>query len=63
MEVGIILVGGIFWKKTSTYINAINKEWRVKEPKKSINVEGGNVHGGWIFFSKSISVPPRLLER
>jgi hypothetical protein len=31
--------------------------------KKSINVEGGNVHGGWIFFSKSVSMTSRLLER
>ena len=34
-----------------------------KKSKKSINVEGRNVRGGWIFFSKSISVTPRLLER
>ena len=46
------------------YINAINKEWRVeKKSKKSINVEDGNVRGGWIFFSESIIVTPRLLER
>ena len=33
-----------------------------KKSKKSINVEGGNVRGGWIFFSKSVSVTTRLLE-
>ena len=33
-----------------------------KKSKKSINVEGGNMRGGGIFFSKSISVTPRLLE-
>jgi hypothetical protein len=37
-------------------------EWRGEKSKKSINVEDGNVHGGWNFFSKSISVTPRLLE-
>ena len=33
-----------------------------KKSKKSINVEGGNVRGGWISFSKSVSVTSRLLE-
>ena len=33
-----------------TILNAlpINKGW--------INIEGGNVHGVWIFFSKSVSI-------
>jgi hypothetical protein len=45
-----------FFGKNS-YITAINKEWRVeKKSKKSINVQGGNVGGGWIFFSKSVGV-------
>ena len=44
--------GGIFWKKL---VYKCNKR----------GVEGGNVRGGWnfFFFSKSISVTPRLLER
>ena len=55
--------GGVFLEK-SKYINTINEECRVaKKSKKSIHVEGGNVCGGWIFFSKSIRVTPRLLER
>ena len=36
-------------------------EW--KKSKKSINVEGGNVRGGWNFFSKSVSVTSRLSDR
>ena len=55
--------GGIFLGKTSTYITAINEEWRVEKIKEI------NKRGGWKcawrvdFFSKSISVTPRLLER
>ncbi len=40
-----------------------NKRGGWKKSKKSINVEGGNLRGGRIFFPKSISVTPRLLER
>ena len=40
-----------------------NKRGGGAKVAKSINVEGGNVRGGWIIFSKSISVTPRLLER
>ena len=54
--------GGIIWKKVMHKCNKRKVEGG-KKSKKSINVEGGNVRGGWIFFSKSISVPPRLLER
>ena len=61
VEVRINLEGGIFGK--NWYITAIKEEWREEKSKKSINVEGGNVCGGWNFFSKSISVTPRLLER
>ena len=50
VEVGINVEGGIFWKKL---VYKYNKR----------GVEGGNVLGGWNFFSKSISVTPRLLER
>ena len=34
-----------------------------KKSKKSINLKGRNVCGGGIFFSKSVSVTSRLLER
>ena len=51
-----------FFGKTSTYINAINEEWRVEKSKKSINVEGGFFL--WrVEFSKSVSVTSHLLER
>ena len=61
MEVGINVEGGIFWKKI---VHNFNKRGvgGGKKSKKSINVEGGNVRGGWNLFSKSISVTPRLLE-
>ena len=62
MEVGINVEGGILWKKLVYKCNKRGVEGG-KKSKKSINVEGGNVRGGWIFFSKSISVTPRLLER
>ena len=61
VEVGINVEGGTFWKKLVHKCNKRGVEG--KKSKKSINVEGGNVRGGWNFFSKSISVPPRLLER
>ena len=62
MEVVINVEGGIFWKKLVHKSNKRGVEGG-KKCKNSLNVEGGNVRGGWIFFSKSISVPPRLLER
>ena len=31
LEVGINVEGGIFWKQTSTYLTAINEEWRVEK--------------------------------
>ena len=43
-------------EKTSI-LTAINKDWRVE---KILEI---NKHGGWIFFSKSVSVTSRLLER
>ena len=52
MEVGINVEGGIFLVNTSTYVNAINEEWRREKSKKSINVVGGNVHGVWRFLIK-----------
>ena len=33
-----------------------------KKSKKSINVEHGNMHGGWKKKSKSISISPRLIR-
>ena len=62
MEVGINVEGGIFWKKLVHKCNKRGVEGG-KKSKKSINMEGGNVRGGWNFFSKSINVPPTLLER
>ena len=54
--------GGIFWKKLIHNSNKRGVDGE-KKYKKSINAEDGNVRGGWIFFSKSVSVTPRLLER
>ena len=51
--------GGIIWKKL---VHNRNKRG-VEGEKKSINMEVGNEHGGWNFFSKSVSVTSRLLER
>ena len=48
MEVGINVEGGIFWKKLIHNSNKRGVEGG-KKYKKSINVEGGNVRGGWIF--------------
>ena len=62
VEVGINVEGGIFWKKLVYKCNKRGVEGG-KKSKQSINVEGGNVRGGWIFFPKSISVTPHLLER
>ena len=53
-EVGINVEGGIFWKKL---VHKCNK--RGAEGGKNLS----NKRGGWIFFSKSINVTPRLLER
>ena len=61
MEVGINLEGGIFSKNRMHKCNKRGVEGG--KSKKSINVEDENVRGGWNFFSKSISVTPRLLER
>ena len=48
VEVGINVEGGIFWKKV---VHKCNKRGvKGGKSKKSINVEGGNVRGGWIFF-------------
>ena len=61
--------GWDFWKKLVHKCNKCGVEGKVisgggwKKSKKSINVEGGNVRGGWNSFSKSISVTPCLLER
>ena len=55
-EVGIIVEGGIFWKKLGYNCNNRGVEGG-KKSKKSINVEGG------FFFSKSVSLTSRLLER
>ena len=52
MDVGINVEGGIFWKKLVHKCNKRGVEGG--KSKKSINVEGGNVRGGWIFFSKSV---------
>ena len=60
MEVGINVEGGIFWKKL---VHNCNNNGGWKKSKKLIKVEGRNVLGGWIFFSKSISLTSRLLER
>ena len=53
---------GFFGKKLVHNCNKQGVEGG-KKSKKLINMEGGNVHGGWNYFSKSISVTPRLLER
>ena len=44
---------------------SINVQGGWKQFKKSRNVEGGNVHCAWrvFFFSKSVSMTSRLLER
>ena len=62
VEVGINVEGGIFWKKLIHNSNKRGVEGG-KKYKKSVNAEDGNVRGGWIFFSKSVSVTPCLLER
>ena len=49
MEVGINVEGGIFGKKLVHKCNKRGVEGG-KKSKKSMNVEGGNVRGGWIFF-------------
>ena len=41
--------GGIFWKKL---VHNCNKRG-VEGGKNLRNMEGGNVHGGWIFFKIS----------
>ena len=48
MEVGINGRVGFFGKKQ--YITAIRRSGGWKKSKKSINMEGRNVYGGWIFF-------------
>ena len=53
--------GGIFWRKLVHECNKQGVEGG-KKSKKSKNVEGGNVHGGWNFFSKELSVNSCLLE-
>ena len=60
MEVGINVEGGLCWKKLVHKYKKRGVEG--EKSKKSINVEAGNVRGGWIFFSKSISVTPRLFK-
>ena len=53
-KVGINVEGWIFWKKLVHNCNKRGLEGVIKS-LKSINVESGNVHGGGIFFSKSVS--------
>ena len=51
MEVGLNAEGGIFWK---TLVHKSNKRGVEggKKSNKSINVEDGNVCGGWIFLNQ-----------
>ena len=66
-----ILLAGLCCKYShlSNSLGSWNKRGRDAKVAKSINVEvginmeGGNMGGGWIFFSKSVSVTSRLLER
>jgi hypothetical protein len=48
VEVGINVEGGIFWKKLVHNCNKRRVEGG-KKSNKSINAEGENVSGGWIF--------------
>ena len=55
--------GGAKVAKSINVEVGINVEGGICEKSLRINVEGENGRGGWIFFSKSVSLTPRLLER